>query len=98
MAGWLQCIEPFPGNDQIFERFEALFTGTGAPKDCALFARNSDDMREHIYLLTPAATKWVNALPGEWTDAGDPREYGWSGLIMHADAFERFGLKTPAQR
>jgi len=98
MAGWLQCVEPFPGNQAVFDRFEVLFTTSGASKDCALFARSSDDLKEYIYLLTPTAAQWASALPGKWIDAGDPRDYRWSGLIMNGDAFERFGLKSPTQR
>jgi hypothetical protein len=97
LTGWLQCVEPFPGNHAIFDQFEILFIGAGAPANCALFSRQSNDLKEHIYLLTPAAAAWASLLPGQWTDAGDPREHRWTGLIMHSDAAGWFGLETPAR-
>lgn len=97
MTGWLQCAEPFPGNQSVFEIFEALFMANRAPKRCALFSRESTDLREHIFLLTPDAAKWAPMMPGHWTDAGNPQDHIWTGLIFEGDAHVSFGLKPPSR-
>lgn len=50
--GWLQCVQEFPGDQQIFERFEALFMAAGGLKDAALFSRQHH--KTHTYLISPA--------------------------------------------
>jgi hypothetical protein len=89
---WLKCVQPFPGDNRVFERFEALFMAMGGPREAALFGRTSDDYREHTYLISPDAAKWAPALTGEWVDAGEFRNVGWGLLIGHHDVRERLGV------
>ena len=71
----------------------------GDPPDFALFARTDDGTSSEILLLSPKAVEMMgNALPPTWTAAPDPRDFGWSLLFGHADAWERLGLQTPSQR
>lgn len=69
-----------------------------APTEFALFYRTSDNYKNEIFLLSPGASRLAASLGGgTWTDAGDPRAFGWSLLVGHADAFNQFGL-TPSSR
>ncbi|RYF31626.1 MAG: hypothetical protein EOO23_01955 [Comamonadaceae bacterium] len=99
ITGWMECVEPSPGNHAIFDQFEILFIGTGRSLNCALFSRETQHVaREHIYLLTPTAAAWAGLLPGHWTDAGDPRQFHWRTLIANGDAAARFALPELPKR
>jgi hypothetical protein len=92
--GWKQCKRPFyPDDLKIREAFEALFSARSAPKGMALFSRTTADLGSKIFLLTPDAANHSDALPGEWSDAGDPHEHGWSLLVGAVDTFKLFGLR-----
>jgi hypothetical protein len=93
--GWKQCTTAFPGDLGIQEAFETLFFALGAPLGMALFSRTTEDFKNEIFLLTPDAAKHSDLLPGEWADAGDPSEHGWSLLVGGDDPLNRFGLQTP---
>jgi hypothetical protein len=96
--GWKQCTTALPDDLAIQDSFEALFFALGAPLGMALFSRTTDDFKNEIFLLTPDAAKHSGALPGEWADAGDPSEHGWSLLVGGDDPLKRFGLQTPDDR
>ena len=94
---WLQTIVPFPGaQSQIPERFKRLFEAASAPKDAALFTRNTDDIRQTIFLLAPGAAAFAPALPGhDWFRCDDPRADQWTLLIGQSDALETLALRSP---
>jgi len=92
---WLQCVTAFPGDCTIQDKFDLLFMAERKPRECALFCRTTKDFTSEIFLLTPGAGKYAKLLPGDWDDAGDPREYGWTLLVGHAGAHEDFGLSIP---
>ena len=94
MQSWQQCVTVFPGDfDGIQDPFEAIFIARGAPQDWALFCRNTRDLKNVVFLLTPGASEISPSLRGRWTTVGDPTQYYWSLLVGKGDPFKRFGLQ-----
>src|SRR5215510_16199799 len=92
--GWKQRTTSFPcAFNEIQGPFEKLFILLGGSPGMALFNRR--DGKNDIYLLTPEAAEHSAALGGEWVDAADPTEHGWSLAVGHQAAPERFGLRIP---
>ena len=94
---WLQTVVPFPGvQSQIPEWFKRLFETANAPKDAALFTRNTSDDRQTVFLLTPGAAAFAPKLPcHDWFYCDDPRADRWALLIGDAKALEILGLELP---
>lgn len=95
-AGWLKCVQEFPGDQQIFDRFEDLFLKAGGPTEAALFSRQ--DHKTHTYLMSPAAAKWAPLLPGQWETASDPRSSRWAFLVGDARAPDALGIALGQHR
>ncbi len=92
---WKQCITPYPGDfEGIQDRFELLFTALGGPKEMALFSRTTDDRKHEIFLLSPAAAHLGEHLNGDWTDATDALDHGWTVLVANGDAYEMFCIRS----
>lgn len=63
-----------------------------APADCALFSRTSDDFESEIFLLSPSAAKWADALGGVWVDAPEALQHRWSILVAAGDVQKVLGI------
>lgn len=95
-SGWMQCMQEFPGDQEIFERFEDLFMKSGGPKEAALFSRQ--DHMKHTYLISPAAAKWAPLLTGQWEPAASPLSERWAFLIGDARAPAALGIELGQHR
>lgn len=98
---WKQTTIPRYSDPKAFQ--EALYavamaqakTGQVIDTEIALFCRDDEEADNTVLLLSPHAAQFTNLLEGEWTDAGDPREHGWSLLYSAGAGHKDFGLKAP---
>lgn len=95
-SGWLKCAQKFPGDQEIFERFDDLFMKAGGPKDAALFSQR--DHKTHTYLISPAAAKWAPLLTGQWEVADSPQSERWAFLIGDTRAPGVLGIELGQHR
>jgi hypothetical protein len=91
-ANWLEAVFPFPGSPRAVDRFSHLWRAQGCPAELALFGRITAGYGQQVYLLTPGAACLAAALPGSWTDAGDPTALGRSLQVGRCEARLVFGL------
>lgn len=100
MAQWMKTEVAFgrheetPIQDALADLALADAAATGAVNpEIAVFTRN-DEYDKTTLLLTPAAAKFVQFLPGEWSVSEDHQVYEWGGLYTNGARPEDLGLKV----
>ena len=86
---WKQARTDFPTYKAIFDKFSDLVIKNYSP-DLGLFEMEDGDA--YVLVLTPAAAKYCDLLPGEWSDVQKPISKGWAFLVGDGSQLSKRGL------
>lgn len=92
MTGFLECTVPYASDrGDVERRFDRLFEQLGKPSGMALLSRVTWNRDGVVFLLTPEAAQYAEAIAPRWQPAAHIFDYVWTFLAGAEDV--RDGLQ-----